>query len=240
MKFLFNDERRNAAITLKVNGENYKAISDAEGYFSFELFYTLPSLATNCKIELYLDAQPNIKAKCNPYILDDKTRLGIISDFDDTVIVSNVTSKLGLFVQLFLKNYKQREAIHGMAKLFKLLLAKDTNKKDAPLFFISASPRQLHRSIKKFLQLHAFPKHTIITKKIHGKGADKIFSHKTYKKRQILKLIKLYPTVKWILFGDSGEHDKAIYKSIKDEFPNHIDSIYIRDVRSGDIKEIAL
>ena len=42
----------------------------------------------------------------------------------------------------------------------------------------------------------------------------------------------MYPNIKWVFFGDSGEKDTKIYKKIYKEFPSRIKSIYIRDVNS--------
>jgi phosphatidate phosphatase APP1 len=46
----------------------------------------------------------------------------------------------------------------------------------------------------------------------------------------IKKLIKWYPQRKFILVGDSGEHDPEVYGVIGREFPGNLLHIFVRDV----------
>ena len=232
---IFNDERKNVSVTLKVGERVFTAKTDHEGYFSFEVTFADKPLQPHQKTELYLTKEPQVRSVCRAFILSDKKQVGIISDFDDTVVISDVTNKLRLVYHLLLKNYKQREAVAGMADRFKKILA---NSPDKPLFFITGSPRQFHSAIEKFLAYHHFPKHTLITKKVHGKNPSALFAQHDYKREQIEKLIELYPQIEWVLFGDSGEEDRQIYLKLAQKYPGHIRDIYIRDVKNGKIAHI--
>ena len=48
--------------------------------------------------------------------------------------------------------------------------------------------------------------------------------------RDELNILKTYPDLKFILIGDSGEHDADIYIEIAEEFPERIRAIYLRSV----------
>ena len=233
--YIFNEERKNVDVTLQVKGQTFHTKSDDEGYFEFKLSFPPHTLKPYQKINLYLTREPKVKTSCRAYILSDQKQTGIISDFDDTVIVSNVTNKLKLAYGLLLKNYKQRKAVEGMAERYKKILA---NSPDKPLFFITGSPKQFNESIHRFLDYHHFPKRTLITKKIHGKNAYSLFQQHDYKSKQIETLLKLYPQIEWVLFGDSGEQDPQIYLDIAKKYPDRIKEIYIRDVKSGQIEKI--
>ena len=54
---------------------------------------------------------------------------------------------------------------------------------------------------------------------------------------KIKRLMKLYPNMKWIMFGDSGEKDYEVYHAIKKRYPHKVIQYYIRNVKSGEIKE---
>ena len=58
------------------------------------------------------------------------------------------------------------------------------------------------------------------------------------KLKSIKKLIKLYPQIKWIMFGDSGEKDLQTYIKIAKEYSKSVKAIYIRDVKSGVVKRV--
>ncbi len=232
---IFNDERKNVNVTLQVEEQTFQTQSDDEGYFEFALTFPPHTLKPHQPIELYLTKEPQVKSTCRAYILSDQKQTGIISDFDDTVIVSNVTNKLKLAYELLLKNYKQREVVDGMAERYKKILEKSPDK---PLFFITGSPKQFNEAIHKFLDYHHFPKRTLITKKIHGDDAYSVFKQHSYKSEQIETILKLYPQIEWVLFGDSGEQDREIYLDIAKKYPGQIKEIYIRDVKTGQIEKI--
>ena len=44
--------------------------------------------------------------------------------------------------------------------------------------------------------------------------------------------------MQWVMFGDSGESDLAVYGSIKEKYPSKVKAYYIRDVDSGVIEQI--
>jgi len=87
--------------------------------------------------------------------------------------------------------------------------------------------------VEDFLAFHHFPRHTLILKKAHGDNTDPLTDQFAYKTQKIERLIKLYPTMEWIMFGDSGERDAEVYKFIKKKYPSKVRAYYIRDVESG-------
>ena len=231
---LFNNEKENQSLTLSIDIHKYPIKSDDEGYFHFEATTTPYNYFKHQqRIKLSVD-KSNISATCNLTIIKANQQVGIISDFDDTVIVSDVPHKLNLINNVFLKNYKQRTLITKMPKEFKTILGNNSN----ALFFVTGSPKQLQNNIHKFLDYHHFPKRTLITKKIHGNNSDPLFDQIAYKYAKIQKLILLYPHINWVLFGDSGEKDKEVYSKVKKNFPTKVKAIYIRNVESGKIEKL--
>jgi len=231
---LFNNEKENQKLNIHIGVNLYPIKSDDEGYFHFEAT-TAPhdyfSSQQSIKISL---SDSNLSTSCTPTIIHKSQTIGIISDFDDTVIVSDVPNKWNLINNIFLKNYKQRTLIDEMPQRFKKVL----NKKSNAMFFITGSPKQLQNNIQSFLDYHHFPKRTVITKKIHGNNSDPLFDQIAYKYAKIKKLIWLYPNIKWTLFGDSGEKDREVYSKIKKAYPSKIKAIYIRNVKSGKIESL--
>ncbi len=236
MRQLESDEIESGVIVASLNHENFKTKGDDEGYFEFDI-KTQKSLKMGYrKVDLNIAGNP-VSKESNITVIDATPLIGIISDFDDTIIVSNVTHKIKLGINILFKNYKQRNVVPTMQARFEKILSH--NPKDAPstLFILSGSPQQLFTPVEKFLDLHHFPKHTLILKKAHGENKDPLIDQFAYKTKKIERLIKLYPNIRWIMFGDSGEKDPYVYKAIIDKYPNKVVRYYIRNVKSGKIKE---
>jgi len=230
------DEIESQTIFALVNHEKFKTKGDDEGYFEFNIM-TQKVLKTG-----YEKIALNIKGNSNAHetevtIIGSEPLVGIISDFDDTMIVSDVTNKIKLGYNTVFKNYKQRTVVPTILERFQKILAQ--NSKDAPstLFVLSGSPQQLFIAVEDFLTFHHFPKHTLILKKAHGDHKDPLTDQFAYKTQKIERLIKLYPKMRWVMFGDSGEKDAQVYKFIKEKYPNNVINYVIRDVESGAIRE---
>ena len=156
------------------------------------------------KITLHINGNKNLH-KTNATIIDSIPLLGIISDFDDTMIVSDVTNKIKLGFNMMFKNYKQRTLVPSILERFKKILAQNPKGMPSTLFILTGSPQQLFTPIEQFLDYYHFPKRTLILKKSHGENLDPLTDQFAYKTQKIERLIKLYPNMKWVMFGDSGE-----------------------------------
>jgi len=230
------DDIESANINLSVNHESFKAKGDSEGYFEFNV-KTKQTLSMGYqKIILNIDGNNHFH-EANATIIDTTPLVGIISDFDDTIIVSEVTDKISLGINTIFKNYKQRILVPTMLERFKNILSQNPKGTPSPLFILTGSPQQLFPPIEQFLNYHHFPKHTLILKKAHGDNQDPLTDQFTYKTQKTERLFKLYPNMKWIMFGDSGEKDAEVYKALQEKYPRKVMRYYIRDVDSGKIKE---
>jgi len=230
------DEIESATINLSINHETFKTNGDDEGYFEFNIKTKEVLPMGFQKIVLNIDGNKNLHETNTP-IIDNTPLVGIISDFDDTIIVSDVTNKISLGINTVFKNYKQRTLVPTMLERFKKILAQNPKGTPSTLFVLSGSPQQLFIPVEEFLDYYHFPKHTLILKKAHGANKDPLTDQFAYKTQKIERLIKLYPNMKWVMFGDSGEKDAQIYKAIKEKYPKKVKSYFIRVVKSGEIKE---
>ena len=239
LRELINDEIKNKKVEAVINGEKFYTKSDDEGYFQFDIDLKNSLKSGYQNINLKIKNNSNIH-KTKATIIANKKMIGIISDFDDTIVISNVPTKLKLLYNILFKNYMQRKVVKGMKEKFQKILTKNPKTMPIPLFILSASPQQLFNPIEKFLNYHNFPKHVLILKKAHGSNKDPLTDQYKYKMQKIEKLIKLYPKIKWIMFGDSGEKDREVYESIAKKYPQKVLGYYIRDVKSGEIKKYNL
>ncbi len=229
----FNKEKKDIVLGVKIGNSTYYTKTDDEGYFDIDM--DVPMVLGDSEIiDIYLDEENTTHARCimqHPL----SNGIGVISDFDDTLIVSNVPSKSKLFKNTFMKNYKQRRLVKSTAIKIKSILSQQ---KRSAFFVLSSSPNQISNSINNFLDYNDMPDRSIITKKIHGSNGYSILKQSTYKSDKIKKLISIYPDIKWTLFGDSGEQDKQIYSEIDKSYSDSIESIYIRNVITDKLEKI--
>jgi len=229
-----SDEIKNNIIIATINQENFLTKGDSEGYFEFDIKTKKAIKSGYQNIKLQIQNNPSIKSILAT-IIGSKPLIGIISDFDDTLIISNVTNKLKLGINTIFKNYKQRKIVPGMVERFNKILAQNPKESPSTLFILSGSPQQLFKPINSFLNYHHFPRRILILKKAYGDRKDPLTDQFAYKTQKIEQLIKLYPNIKWVMFGDSGEKDLQVYQFFKSKYPNKIKEYYIRDIKSGKI-----
>lgn len=130
----------------------------------------------------------------------------IVSDVDDTILVTEVTSRLKMVYNSLLKSSKNREPVSGTPELYKALASGTATLRNPHFFYLSSSPAFLSRSLKSFLQANGFPQGTLILKKSLTGG-----SHQQHKLGWLQTIAGRFPQMAMLLFGDSGEKDPQIY-----------------------------
>jgi hypothetical protein len=160
-----------------------------------------------------------------------ETGLSVISDIDDTIKISEVLDKKELIKNTFVNPYRVTE---GFPEYYKKL-----EKQGAYFHYVSASPWQLHPSLKAFMDYN-YPKGTIALRNFRLKDSSLLAFLKPsteYKIKQIKEIINRYPKHQFVLIGDSGEHDPEVYAAIYKLFPQSIKFIQIRAVDGSDLTE---
>ena len=236
LKQFFNDEAEKYPVYLVLPNGLYNTKTDDEGYFQFEIDLPKPLEPKYYRAKLNLKNFVSEK-ECQLLILPDDKGIGIISDFDDTVIVTDVINKAQAVKNTLFKNYKQRQVVQGMSHSYKGILSKNDYPSLSTLFFVTGSPRQLSTSIHNFLNYHHFPDRVLIGKKLNGENSDPFLDQLSYKTKRISMIFELYPKMQFILVGDDGEKDPEIYNIVQKTFPDQVLSIWIRKVSTNPNKK---
>lgn len=164
--------------------------------------------------------------------------VGIISDIDDTILISHATQIGKKFWLSVSKNAYTRRPFPGVSELYKIL----TNSGKNPVFYVSSSDWNLSDLIKDFMHYRHIPAGPLLLKDLHvtlrniGKSGGGSHAHKEEK---IQLLLDLYPDMKFILIGDSGQHDPEIYATLIKRNPARVLIVYIRQIKNNDINRKA-
>jgi phosphatidate phosphatase APP1 len=159
-------------------------------------------------------------ARARMEIIADDVPFLVISDFDDTVAVSQVTKPGKLVANALFRDESTQKVVPGMARWYGCLGADGGR---GPAFaLVSGSPVQFVPRVSAFLSRHGFPAFGLYLRDL-GPG-----TLSGYKQPIIRDLLKQFP-YPVVLVGDSGEKDPEVYAQIREEFPGRVRAIYIRD-----------
>jgi phosphatidate phosphatase APP1 len=196
------------------------------------------------ELELLSPSAQGVQRVCAPVLVaGPEAEVGVISDLDDTVIVTNVTNFLKRAWALFLTEHRTRLPFEGVDAFYKALREGRTGSACNPIFYVSSSPWNLYEHLDEFLGLHRIPAGPLLLRdwglSRHGFAPGGGHGHKLEKIRGLLGTLKSLP---FILIGDSGQEDAEHYRTIVREFPGRIRCVYIRNVwhRTGREAELAL
>lgn len=155
-------------------------------------------------------------------------RLGVISDMDDTVLQSEITSFVRAARLMLLENARTRLPFPGVAAFYRALERGAGGSESNPIFYVSSSPWNLHDVIADFLDAQEIPVGPMLLRDWDiGREMMRTRQHKL---SQIREILATYPALPFILVGDSGQEDPEIYGELVSEFPGRILAIYIRNV----------
>lgn len=210
--------------------ENLVEMLDNDGFLKYEI-----SFSTKFKRR---KIQSDNKFKGEMLIPFETAKFGVISDVDDTIIHTGLTSRFKWRVvkNTVFKRAEKRIPLEGAADFY-TKLQKGYNGDDCnPIFYVSHGPWNLYRYLELFLEANDFPKGAILLRDF-ANPLTKLFrpraetAEKPEKQKEIINILKTYPKLPFILIGDSGEHDPDIYIEIAEAHPERILAIYMRSVK---------
>ena len=232
------DEVPGVLVRATVDGEApIETRSDGEGYFTVEVSVPDGFDGTALPVRLALPEHDDALVAGSAAIAlpGPEARLGVISDIDDTVLVTEATSLLKMMRLTLLESSESRVAFPGVAAFYAALHAGRN-----PFFYVSSSPWNLYEFLEDFMSLKGIVAGPMLLRDF-GLDRDKLVAgpHKDHKLGAIRSVLERQRELPFVLIGDSGQHDPEIYARIVEEYPARILAVYIRDV-SGDVRDRAV
>lgn len=246
-KRLESDEVPGARVRVGFQGASSEVLTDEEGHFRIDLVPPQPlSLTTRNTVELeLLDPPPRAgsaapRAQAEVFVPPPSARFGVISDIDDTVLQSNVTSRWTMLKTLATSNAHSRKPFAGVAALYRALQAGAAGDEGNPLFYVSSSPWNLYAMLREFLLVQGLPAGPLLLKDFGEHTLFTMHDHGEHKLARIEEVFAAYPQLSFILVGDSGEQDPEIYAEVVRHHPRRVKAIYIRSVDTSDTRLAAI
>jgi phosphatidate phosphatase APP1 len=106
---------------------------------------------------------------------------------------------------------------------------------------VSASPWHLYPFLSEFFEAQGFPRGTFHLREfrlVPGELRKSFRPSRDVKLAHCRELLKRFPERQFVLVGDSGEWDAAIYGQLWREFSGQVKRILIRRVREEDLVRV--
>jgi phosphatidate phosphatase APP1 len=226
-------------------GEEHALVADDEGFLHewMEVVERPVEGWGSVQLEL-LDAsgEPARPGKAPFLIPPTSAAYGVISDMDDTVLQSHVTSFIRAARMVLLENARTRLPFPGVAAFYRALEAGATGSAHNPVFYVSGSPWNLYDVISDFLEAQGIPAGPLLLR--DWDLGPSLLRNAGHKLGHLEEILAAYPLLRFILIGDSTQEDPEIYAETVAAHPGRILAVYIRNVlahpeRSSQIRRLA-
>ena len=235
------DEVGGAKVRIVIADQSWEVKTDHEGYFTLETDWT--PTTTPVKKNIWIHAHLNlvtprkedgdaVNAIGEILLLASNADYGVITDVDDTVLQTHVTSlfKLKMLYATFIKDAHQRLPMEGILEIFKKFEKGGDQKKMNPVFYVSNSPWNLYDLLEEFFKGQNFPKGPILLRDYGVNNSGPFSSHKM---KIIAKILETYTELPFIFLGDTASKDADFYIELAKQYPNRIKVIYIRKTKDN-------
>lgn len=219
----------NVAITVRIDGDEHRVMADRGGVIDINLVAALsPGWHT---IEFV--SPDAVVTEAPVFIVADDQRVGILSDIDDTVMVTALPRPLLAAWNTFVLDEHARTPTPGMNVFYERLVlsyGRDT----APFFYLSTGPWNVAPALARFLGRNLYPPGPLLLTD-WGPTQGRLFrSGRDHKVQNLERLAVEFPNVKWILIGDDGQRDEEIYGRFARKHPENVLAVGIRLLSTGE------
>jgi len=160
-------------------------------------------------------------------IVSPGTTFGVVSDVDDTVMVTWLPRPLLAAWNTFVLDEHARVPTPGMAVLYERIRSEH---RGSPFVYLSTGPWNVAPTLRRFLTRNLFPSGPLLLTD-WGPTHDRLFrSGRVHKEQSLERLAGEFPHMRWLLFGDDGQHDEAIYSDFIARHPGSVAAVAIRQL----------
>ncbi|TXR56721.1 App1 family protein [Quadrisphaera setariae] len=163
------------------------------------------------------------------HVADPGARTGVVCDIDDTTLVTGLRHPVRAAWQTMTRAFAQRVPVEGMADLLTAAHAQHGSQ-DSPVVYLSTGPWNFNGPLARFLDRCGFPAGPLLQTQWSPTTQGFFRDGRAHKRRSLQRLRADFPDVRWLLVGDDGEHDPAIYADFAREHPQHVLAVALRQV----------
>lgn len=225
-----------AVLKARFYGTEKVVTTDRYGYFHVALNPAesppTDTLWHRMDLELERPGGENVRAEGYLFIPPHLSQFVVISDIDDTVVLTGVANKIKMMWRLFFQGAESRTAFPGVAAFYQALHRGSSGKQMNPMLYVSRGPWSIYDVLEAFFTRHRIPVGPILFLRDWGLTLQRPFPRKAigHKYKLIEDMLSRYEDMSFILIGDSGQHDPEIYARVVSNHPGRVLAVYIRTV----------
>lgn len=236
------DPLPHARVEARIGDATATLEADDEGFLHHWLDLDSPIPTTGWQdvaLALAPDAHPGaITGTGHVLVPSVHARFGVISDIDDTVLQSRVASPFHAARLMLFENARTRLPFAGVAAFYRALVAGAGGDEGNPIFYISSSPWNVFQVLVDFLDAQGIPLGPLL---LRDWDLDRSLTRNAgHKATLIREVLDTYPSMRFILVGDTSQEDPEIYAQVVRDTPDRVLAIYIRDVGATPLRRGAV
>ncbi|MFC5501893.1 App1 family protein [Lysinimonas soli] len=171
------------------------------------------------------------EAEAPVFVVEDGVGFGVVSDVDDTVMVTALPRPLLAAWNTFVLDEHARRPVPGMAVLYTRLQQAHPG---APFIYLSTGAWNVVPTLTRFLERNLYPRGSLLLTD-WGPTHDRWFrSGSAHKAESLERLATEFPRMRWLLIGDDGQHDEQIYGDFATAHPGNVAAVAIRRLTPGE------
>jgi len=212
---------------VRINDEEHMVTSDRGGIIDT----VIPGHFTPGETEIELWTDGSLVDSAAVRIIGEDSTFGIISDIDDTVMVTSLPRPFLAAWNTFVLSEHARSPVAGMSVLYDRITYMRPN---TPILYLSTGAWNSATTLKRFLSRNLYPIGPLLLTD-WGPTTTRVFrSGKEHKRNTLERLARDFPWMKWLLIGDDGQNDEEIYGEFVENHPNNVAAVAIRQLTVGE------
>ena len=213
-------------VRASVDGVEHDLTSDRGGYLDVVLPASLAPGEHRVGLSVAGRTGPGEEVSAPVSVIGDGEH-GIVSDIDDTVMVTSLPRPLIAFWNTFVLYPQARRPVAGMAQLLTRAAAQHGG---APVFYLSTGAWNVAPALARFVRRHGFPEGVMLLTDWGPTNTGWFRSGREHKRLALARLAREFPHVRWLLVGDDGQHDPEVYREFAARSPEHVRAVAIRQL----------
>lgn len=218
---------RDAVVTVTAPGATGVVRGDRGGIIDARFEVELP--AGWSTVRLSIDGHDGVDFPV--FVVDAAATFGVVSDVDDTVMVTALPRPFLAAWNSFVLDEHARTPVAGMAVLYERLVRANPG---APVVYLSTGAWNVVPTLTRFLSRNLYPRGALLLTD-WGPNHERWFrSGPEHKRLSLERLAQEFPGIRWLLLGDDGQHDERIYGDFAQRHPDHVRAVAIRRLTPGE------
>jgi phosphatidate phosphatase APP1 len=213
-------------VQIQLDGETTKVTSDEAGIIDARVSLKSPPEPGTVTARMRVGDRAQVPANIN--VISSEPARGLVCDIDDTAWVTGISHPLRAARRTLGGTSATRRSVPGMARL---LRAAVEGQSDPAVVYLSNGPWNFVGPVSRFLKQRNFPTGAVLMTDWGITPTRWFRDGRKHKSSSLDRLIKDLPQVTWVLVGDDGEHDLAIYSDLARAHPDRVAAIALRQVR---------